>query len=120
MAPSHRFKNQGLRLLRWDDMLLLSQNRDKYIENIENYSRLPFQADGKPGNGWVIPFVTGHKHKISWGNVGLDFDAMTIGISERWEPTDGHLYFVHNYTDVRAKMDVTFNGNVMENDTIPF
>ena len=120
MAPSHRFKNQSLRLLRWDDMLLLSQNRDKYIENIENYSRLPFQADGKPGNGWVIPFVTGHKHKISWGNVGLDFDAMTIGISERWEPTDGHLYFVHNYTDVRAKMDVTFNGNVMENDTIPF
>jgi hypothetical protein len=88
MAPSHRFKNQGLRLLRYDDVLMLSQNREKYLENIDNYSSMPFQAKGSPSNGWSIPFITGHKYKIHWGNVGLDFDQMTIGISERWTPED--------------------------------
>jgi len=24
--------------------------------------------------GWAVPFVTGHKYKISWGYTGIDFD----------------------------------------------
>jgi len=24
--------------------------------------------------GWAVPFVTGHKYKISWGFTGIDFD----------------------------------------------
>jgi len=27
-------------------------------------------------SGWTVPFVTGHKYKIHWGTVGLDFDRM--------------------------------------------
>jgi len=33
---------------------------------------------------WAVPFVTGHKYKISWGYTGLDFDQMQVDLSERW------------------------------------
>jgi hypothetical protein len=67
---------------------------------------------------WTVPFVTGHKYKIHWGTVGLDWDQMSTDISERWANTDLPVYFVHNFTDVRMQMDVTFNGIEFTNDTI--
>lgn len=76
-------------------------------------------------SGWTVPFVTGHKYKISWGNNGLDWDQMQVGLSERWAESDKSIYFVHNFTDVRAAMDVSVNGMSIEspnfiNDTIGF
>jgi hypothetical protein len=73
--------------------------------------------------GWTVPFVTGHKYKISWGNNGLDWDQMKVELSERWAETDKSIYFVHNFTDVRESMDVTVNSLPMDspnflNDTI--
>jgi len=38
---------------------------------IPNYTSYPFLK-----SGWTVPFVTGHKYKIHWGTVGLDFDRM--------------------------------------------
>lgn len=35
---------------------------------------------------------------------------MTLDPSERWEPTDKSIYFVHNFTDVRATIDVKLGG----------
>lgn len=43
---------------------------------------------------------------------GLDFETMKYTLSEKWEPTDKDIYFVHNFTDVRAEINftVTMNG----------
>jgi len=35
---------------------------------------------------------------------------MTIDPSERWQATDNSIYFVHNFTDVRAMIDVNLAG----------
>lgn len=52
---------------------------------------------------------------------------MRVDIGPRWAPTDEPIYFVHNFTDVRVDMDVTFvdiKHDALEeegryNDTIP-
>lgn len=44
---------------------------------------------------------------------------MKVNLGERWDVKDHPVYFVHNFTDIRAKYDIDFNGIVMENDTIP-
>jgi hypothetical protein len=36
---------------------------------------------------------------------GLDFEVMQLEVSERWQPTDKNIEVVHNFTDVRAKID---------------
>jgi len=50
---------------------------------------------------------------------------MNVQLSERWAESDKSIYFVHNFTDVREKMDVSVNGLPidsanMKNDTIQF
>lgn len=40
-------------------------------------------------------------------------------MSDRWETTDRTLHFTHNFTDVRAKIEVKYDGQVVENNTIP-
>jgi hypothetical protein len=75
---------------------MISVNREEYIDDLENYSSWPY-LDGS----WTVPFVTDHKYKIHWGTVGLDWDQMELGISERWAQSDRPIYFVHNFTDVR-------------------
>jgi len=81
LAPSWRFRNQGLRILRFDDAFMATQNKEEYIKERKNYSSMPFKEKSSPSNGWAIPFVIGHKYKIHWGNVGLDFDKLTIDMS---------------------------------------
>jgi len=97
---------------------MATQNRDMYMDDFENYSSMPFNVKGKPANGWAVSFHVGHKYKIHWGNVGLDWDSMSIEIGQRWEPSDDPIYFVHNFTDVRVEYDVTFNDEVVANDSI--
>jgi hypothetical protein len=120
LSPNSRFKLQAMRILKFDDDLLLTQDREEYIGDKENYTSYPWLK-----SGWTVPFVTGKKYKISWGNQGLDWDQMQIGLSERWAETDQSIYFVHNYTDTREKMDVKVNSMSIENemflnDTIGF
>ena len=75
-------------------------------------------------NAWTAPWVTGHKYKFSWGNTGVDFESVAIDVSERWQETDKPIYLIHNFTDVRAKMDVKVgpksNGyTIFYNNSIP-
>jgi len=35
---------------------------------------------------------------------------MQIGLSERWAESDKSIYFVHNFTDIRAGIGVNVNG----------
>ena len=44
---------------------------------------------------------------------------MKVYVSEEYMPTDESLYFVHNFTDVRAKIDVTYDGKIVSNNSIP-
>jgi len=73
--------------------------------------------------------VTGKKYKIHWGQTGIDFEKMTIYMSERWEEWDHPIYLVHNWTDIRAAIDVrvgtsmssggSYNLRLMPNNSIP-
>jgi len=119
MTPASRFKLQAFRILKYDDNLY-EMNLDKtaYLGSLDNYSSIPWLKVG-----WTIPFVTGHKYKIHWGTVGLDWDQARITLSERWAESDKHVYFVHNFTDVRQKYDVKVNSMAIDsanflNDTI--
>lgn len=72
MSPSHRFKLQPMRILKYeDDLVGFGEDKEAYIGDKENYTSYPWLK-----SGWTVPFVTGHKYKISWGNNGLDWDAM--------------------------------------------
>jgi hypothetical protein len=48
------------------------------MEDRAKYSEIKNRAKLDPSTHWTIPFVTGHKYKISYGSVGLDFEKMSI------------------------------------------
>jgi len=109
-----------MRILKFDDDLVRSVNLEEYLEDKENYTSYPWLK-----SGWTVPFVTGHKYKLSWCSNGCDWDQMQISLSERWAESDQSIYFVHNFTDVRQKYDVSVNGMPIDspnflNETIGF
>ena len=61
--------------------------------------------------------VTGHTYRIHW-NYGLDFTKMQVDINQRWTPTDKDIYIIHNFTDVRAKIDFLTGGDNIKNETL--
>jgi cell migration-inducing and hyaluronan-binding protein len=94
-------------------------NKEEYMANAENYGTILWKEKQDPSNGWATPFVIGHKYKIHWGVTGLDFTGMTLDVSERYLEDDAGIYFVHNFTDTRAEMEVYFNGGErIANDSI--
>jgi hypothetical protein len=64
----------------------------------KNFAKILFKMIGKPNNGWAVPFVTGHKYRVHWGE-GLDFEKMLMEQSEQWEEGDRTIQFVSNHTD---------------------
>jgi hypothetical protein len=60
-----------MRILQYDNSILKDENLEVYTDTMENYTSYPWLK-----SGWTVPFVTGHKYKISWGNNGLDWDQM--------------------------------------------
>lgn len=105
--------------MRYDDSIISGMDDvalKAHWDDQANYSTMIFK---KGAYNWATPFVTGHKYKIHWGATGLDFEKMEITQSTRWRETDRELYIKHNFTDVRAAIDVRMNGgNLTENDTI--
>lgn len=72
-----------------------------------------------PANGWAVPFVTGHKYRFHFGKIGTNFENLKITQSTKWEQTDRPVYLVHNFSDVRAAIDVQVNdGAKILNETI--
>lgn len=43
---------------------------------------------------------------------------MRIDFSPHWKATDKDVYFIHNFTDVRAKVDFLTGGDNIQNQTI--
>jgi hypothetical protein len=92
---------------------------DAYVLDESNYGQVEFKPKTNPLNSWTFPIVTGHKYKIHWGWTGVDFEKMRITLSDRWEETDKNLYLVHNFTDVRALMDVKIGQQWFFNNSLP-
>lgn len=67
----------------------------------------------------TVPFITGHKYRIHWGKTGLNFENMNVELSEEWKVTDKPIYLVHNFSDVRAAINLTVSGKLWDNNTIP-
>jgi hypothetical protein len=95
----------AMKVIRWDDDLFDTNggayNKTLYQANKTEHSSFFFKKKGDPAMGWAIPFVTGHKYKISFGMTGLDFEQLTMTRSENWKADDLSIYLVHNWTDVR-------------------
>jgi len=93
----------------YDDDLFLenggTHNRTEYLADKSNYGKYDWRIKLDPSASWPVSFVTGHKYKIHWGT-GLDFEQMKFMMSEMWVPEDKSIYLVHNWTDVRAAIDV--------------
>lgn len=54
----------------------------EYIFNDDNFANL-FMVK----NVWAVPFVTGKRYNVRWGN-GLDFLGMQMHLSDRWTEQD--------------------------------
>jgi len=112
----------GLKILRYDDSILSPLDEDgkkAYIKDKKNFGTIDFKLFAKPNNSWAAPLVTGHKYRVSWGQTGIDFESMRVEMGVKWQPTDKDIHFTHNFTDVRAKIDVKLNGGeIMPNNSI--
>jgi hypothetical protein len=43
---------------------------------------------------------------------------MQVTLSPHWKPTDKDIYIIHNFTDVRAKVDFLTAGDSIKNTTL--
>jgi len=110
----------GFKILPYDDSLFTAMDatqKKEYLDNSTNYGSIMWKKDV---DTWATPFITGHKYKIHWGQTGIDWEGLTVVLSEKWEETDNALWLVHNYTDVRSNItlhDVSANITY-ENNTL--
>ena len=89
-----------MKILNWDDDVTSAQSNLTEYRNAASHTAMFWKQKSDP-TGWALPWVTGHKYKVSWGGTGIDFEEMTLTLSERWEETDKNIVFAHNFTDVR-------------------
>lgn len=112
----------ALKVLKYDDNLFTAMDATAlkaHLDDKTNYSTIIFKPKLDPSNGWATPFVTNHKYKIHFGMTGLNFENLRIDMSERWKNTDHPIYLSHNFSDVRAAIDVIVDSNnKTENNTI--
>jgi len=120
--PRQMFDMMGFKILKYDDSLpeLADEEKKKaYIADKSKYTTINFKIFERPMSAWTAPYVVGHKYKIHWGKVGLDFENMKVQISDQYKPEDKSIYLVHNFTDVRAKYDIKLDGGeLMKEDSI--
>jgi len=122
-SPGADFDGMSLKVLKWDDSITSAMSEtelDTYVKTKSNWDNFNFKSKQNPMASTTGSFIIGHKYRIHWGQTGIDFEDMKVLISEEWEPTDKSLYFVHNFTDVRAAIDVKHEGeDLIPNNTIP-
>jgi hypothetical protein len=81
-----------------------------YLVDVKNWGTANWKEKSDPGNANTIAIVTGHKYRIHWGKTGLNFEDLEIRMDQNWETTDKDIYFVHNFSDVRAAIEVKMNN----------
>jgi len=77
--PQH-FRGQNINILKFDneDINALSDvDKQAYIDESANFSVIAWKPKLKPEDAWAVPYVTGHKYRITWAN-DLDFTLMKV------------------------------------------
>lgn len=81
MAPSLVYRAMLMKIAPFDDSYtstLSTTALDTYKSTWSNYSEV-FQKDKlSPSNSWAVPFVTGHKYRITWDKGQLNWSLMGI------------------------------------------
>lgn len=76
--PSPSMDGMPMYYLRYDDDLIGDMSEEEleaYKDDKSNYGFVNYKEKSGPA-GWATPFITGHKYKMHWGKIGLDFDEM--------------------------------------------
>lgn len=112
--------------MRYDDSItkdwvneIRTNETTPYLVDKKNWGTGNWKQKLNPMNANTIAIVTGHKYRIHWGKTGINFEDLKILIDENWLDTDKDIFFVHNFSDVRALIEVKMNGQIIANDTIP-
>lgn len=112
--------------MRYDDTITApfidttrTDNIAPYLLDKDNWGTGPWKEKKEPKFANTISIVTGHKYRIHWGKTGLNFEDLNIEIDENALFDDKDMIFVHNFSDVRAAIEVKFDGKLIANDTIP-
>lgn len=105
-SPDH-FRGMTMNILPYDNAMVLGlADKQAYIDDSANYSGIFWKEKLKPGNSWAVPFVTGHKYRITWAN-DLDYTNMRVQVSEKWEADDADTFFMLPFVDAREAINVT-------------
>lgn len=74
----------NLKIAKWDADFVATLDANETLKNEtlldeshSTFSRIPWKDKQNPTNGWAVPFVTGHKYRINWGD-GIDFTEMKM------------------------------------------
>ncbi len=64
-----------MKILPYDDEIFAQPdfNKTAYLLNRKNYGSMTWRISRDPSMSWGVPFVTGHKYKFSFGEVGIDW-----------------------------------------------
>ena len=106
--PDH-FRGQEMNIYPYDKAtieVLSEADKQTFIDDHSNRSEIIWKEKLKPMKGWAVPYVTGHRYRLTWAN-DLDFTRMDIEISDRWATGDNEVLFVLPFVDAREAINVT-------------
>lgn len=106
--PSQLLRGIPMYVVKYDDHILNNySNKSDYIRDWSHYTKVVQKPSGDPSDGWTVPFVTGYKYKVHWGDQGVDYEKMSIELSDHWLDDDKNIVIVNNFTDKRARVNIT-------------
>lgn len=71
-----------MKIIQFDQSILdAAEDLTVYMNDDLNYSKVAYKTKQNPSDGWAVPFVTGHRYRVHWGDIGLDFDRMRFDLS---------------------------------------
>lgn len=110
-VPKDVLRGMPLRILPYNTERAydLTEDDEGYVADSE-YSQVNFKAKKRPMHAWTVGFIPKQTYKIHWGT-GVNFEGMEIEVSELWQPNDGSIHFVHNFTDQREAFNFYDTGD---------
>jgi hypothetical protein len=95
-----------MNIYQYDMNPMSASDKEAFLSDTSNRAKLFWKEKQKPSNGWAVPYVTGHRYRLTWAN-DLDFTVMNVEISERWNENDKDTRFVLPFVDAREAINVT-------------
>ena len=78
--PGH-FRGMDINIYPFDksdvDSMTTADTLTAFLGDTSNRSEIIWKAKLKPDNGWAIPYVTGHRYRVTWAN-DLDYTKMHV------------------------------------------